>query len=390
MKNDSNDNFLEHEKSIVIQLNSEFDWVCHVHKVKLRPISIALFDSETLWGQYNGQNRTILISRKLVREHSWQHVIGILLHEMAHQYVDEHQLSNMKRMHPVLGAGETPHGLSFKEACKRLGVPAQYAKASVNLQSANLDWKLETKNQEAQKIIEKAKKLLSLGASANEFEAHLAMERVRELYAKYNLKNIEAHDQDQFVHLVITHGKKRLESWQQRTVSILLEHFFVKALICRQFDAKTGEKVQAIELIGTRENVEMAEFVYHFLLQQVEFLLNGSLKRGSPLRRAERSSFRLGVLDGFDKKLKTSLEVKVSNVVETNIISRALEKFKNDVHLDYYVSEIYPRLHSRRSSSVQVYDEAFSAGHVAGKTITLNKPIRSSSKKSGGFYFPIV
>lgn len=378
----SSDRPFDWERAVILELNSEHEAICRIHKVYLRPIAITLFDSDTLWGQFDNSSRTISISRKLVNEHPWQHVVGVFRHEMAHQFVAE-----LPRPGPSL---VKPHGEAFKEACRRLGVPEQYARAGLDLQSGNLDWKMEARNEAIEKILDKARKLLALGASTNEHEAHLAMERVRELYAKYNLEQMETLSQQSFVHLAITRGKKRMESWELRIISVLTEHFFVKVLLFQQFDAKTGNKFQAMELIGARENVVMAEYVYHFLLQQLEFLLKQALKKELLAGRSDRSSFRLGVLDGFDKKLKQSnkqTEEKpgANKGRELTVIGQALSKFQEDSGLADYLAEIYPRLGQHRRTSVGVNSEAFAAGRTAGGSINLNKPLSSSSGNQGKY-----
>ncbi len=186
------------ERTVVLELNREHEYICRVHKVNLRPIAITLFDSESFWGQFDNLTRTISISRKLVNEFPWHQVVGVFRHEMAHQFVAEQHAT---RFH-----SEKPHSELFKEACKRLGVPDQFAKAGLDLQSGNLDWRIEPRNEATEKILDKVKKLLALATSTNEHEALLAMERVRDLYAKYNLEHIATLKKESFVHLVVTHG----------------------------------------------------------------------------------------------------------------------------------------------------------------------------------------
>lgn len=370
------ENSTDWERAVLIELNREHEYICYIHKVKLRPIGIALFDSETKWGQFDSATRTISISRKLIQEFSWRYVLGIFRHEVAHQLVSE-QNSEIKN------SNENPHGELFKEACRKIGVPTQFCKAGINLQACNLDWQSESRDPEVEKTLDKAKKLLNLASSTSEHEAQLAMERARELYAKYNLEYTSTAAKENFVHFVITHGKARMESWEQRTIGILSEHFFVKVLTLQQYDAKTCKKVHAVELIGTMENVRMAEHVYHFLLQQVEFLL-----KKADITRAERKSFRLGVLDGFDKKL-TEAKVVTKQATEPigkfslTLVGEALEKFKNNTELKNYLREVYPRLKSGRESSVEIYKDAFAAGRIAGKTININKPISCGSESYG-------
>ncbi len=371
---------LDWERTVILELNEEHESTCRMHKVHLRPIAITLFDSDTRWGQFDGLTRTISISRRLVNEHPWHHVVGVLRHEMAHQYVAEQYPQNFQT--------DRPHSELFKEACKRLGVPDQFAKAGLDLQTCGLDWRAEPRDEATERILDKAKKLLALANSTNEHEAHLAMERVRELYAKYNVDHMDTLSKENFVHLVITDGKKGMRSWEHRIISILAEHFFVEVIICRQFHAKSGQTVHALELIGTRENVLMAEYVYRFLSQQVEFLVTKTAKSQGGLGRTGRLSFRLGVLDGFDKKLRAAEKAQPSpnNPKEKGaltVIGEALAKYRKNSNINDYISEIYPRLGIRKRSSHRIDGDAFAAGHAAGKSITLNKPISTNMGNLG-------
>ncbi|MGE3681724.1 MAG: SprT-like domain-containing protein [Bdellovibrionales bacterium] len=383
------------ERAVIMELNREHGAIARARKVSLRPIAITLFDSETKWGQFDELTRTISISRKLVNEHPWDHVLGVLLHEMAHQYVAEQE--GTARAHPQ--HHERPHGEAFQTACTRLGVPAQFAKAGLDLQSCDLDWRSEARDDASEKILDKVRKLLALANSTNENEALLAMEKVRELYARYNLEAMHQSSQRNFVHLVITHGKKRMESWEQRTISILTEHFFVEVLTFRQFEPRTGSRVHAVEIVGTRENVLMAEYVYHFLLNQTEFLMRKAVQGGTRLVRSEKGSFRLGVLDGFAKKLQAthtrpltprpsspSASTSASATTASNsltVIGEALTMFRDHSGIQEYLKEIYPRLGRRRGSTVTVNRTAFAAGHAAGQTLTLNKPLSTHMGNQG-------
>src|ERR1700677_235196 len=94
------------ERAVIMELNREHESLSRVHKVILRPVAITLFDSETKWGQFDELTWTISISRKLVNEHPWAHVLGVFFHETAHQYVAE------KRQ--TISNQEKPHGELFK------------------------------------------------------------------------------------------------------------------------------------------------------------------------------------------------------------------------------------------------------------------------------------
>lgn len=388
------------ERSVILELNREHEYLCHTRKIKLRPIAIRLFDSESHWGRFDELTWTISISRRLVREFSWHQVLGVLRHEMAHQLVAE-TYPQAGQSRPTHGRpdGNRPHDARFAEACRRLGVPDQYAKAGLDLTTCDIDWRTEKRDEATERILEKVQKLLALANSGNEHEAFLAMERVREIYARYNLEQSESSAAAGFVHLVITHRKKRMESWEQKTVSILIEHFFVKIVIQQLFDAESGEHHHAIEIVGTRENVLMAEYVYHFLLNQVEFLLKQAVSAaGIPFSRRQRNSYRVGILTGFASKLKAAEKKQEKKqqspahgtasqspdgTKDLALVGKAIARFQDDPRLEDYLAEVYPRLRNTRARAITINADAFAAGRQAGATITLHKPVNGKMENRG-------
>ena len=390
------------ERVFLLQLGKEHSYIRSRHKIKMKSVPIVLFDSDTRWGQFDASTNTISISRKLIKDHSWQNVVGVLHHEMAHQLVSESYLSGYG-----FSGQDMPHGEKFKRACRRLGVPEQYCRAGLDLQSHNLDWKNSNLDEGTSKVLERAKKLLALAESSNEHEAQLAMAKARELYARFNLDYQASHSKENggqgFYHLTISNNKKKWLSWEQRVISLVQSHFFVQTITSRLFDQSVGEELRNLELIGTRENVLMAEYVYHFLLQHLEFLVREAAKTNKILKGSAKASFRLGVIDGFEKKLEQSeLRVKVqpesqfdsgnraqghsqSPKFEKTEIGKALDIFRNDSQLTDYIEHIYPDLVTRRGSSIGIYRDAFAAGHAVGSKINLHKPVTESSGNRGYF-----
>jgi len=375
--------FYDWERGALEELYREYRSVCLGKRLAMKPAAIAIFDSSTHWGRWDPLTRTISLSRKLVQNHPWSQVLGILRHEMAHQWVDET---------PGKAQGELPHGERFKKACREVGVPQEFSGASAHLLENALDWRQEKRDESSEKLLDKVRKLLSLATSSNEHEALLAMNKVRELYAKYNLEQVEEDARFQFAHIVISHGKKRIEAHQEKIVGILVGHFFVRVLMLYQFDAKSGERHRAIEIVGTRENALMAEYVYHFLLQQTDYWVREAVKlRQSPISRPERKSFRLGLLEGFADRLRRSerdeapapKERAAVGATELSLVGRALATLKKDPRLDNYLSDVYPRLRTRGISH-DIYDSsAFCAGLELGKKITLNKAVTTNEGNRG-------
>jgi len=369
-----NEAALNWERRVGIELYRDYSDILQQRKIKLTPAAIALMDSDSHWGRFDSQSRTIFISRRLIEGFSWFHVLGVLKHEMAHQYVNEVSWINAR-----------PHGELFKDACMKLGVPHEFCGASAHLQMSKIDWREEKRDEVSERMLDKVRKLLSLATSSNEFEALLAMNKVRELYAKYNLEETSAGKASVFGHTIICHQKKRQESHYEVITGILVGHFFVKIISFKLFDAKTGEYHRAIEMIGRRDNVLMAEYVYSFLLQQLEYQIR-EFAKVRRISKFERKSYRLGILEGFREKLKSSTSESTTSVPnETHVVTRALAEFKKDAQLDAYLSAVHPRLGVRSVRPPWIDGDIYSDGKRVGRSLVLHKAL--IDRKSGvGFY----
>jgi hypothetical protein len=364
---------LDHE--ITLKLYQEQETILWSHKIPLKPAVIALVDSETFWGRWEPQTRRILISRKLVTEHSWFSVRSILRHEMAHQYATEWH-DSLSHHHDDL----------FRECCRKLGVPSEFSGASASLQDHPLEWKTLQREDSVQKLLNKVEKLLALATSSNEHEALLAMQKVREIYARHNLdESLRQGMSDSYrrmVHLLICHKKKRIEAHQSQICGILVGYFFVRVIFCKEFDAKTGEEYQAFQLIGSRENVLMAEYVYHFLLNQTDFLMRERRKQFGKLTPLATKSYRLGILQGFEAKLKESDRVGDQDMIA---MGQALTAIKDDPRIEEYLETVFPRLQTRGSTSQYIDGNSYAAGTAAGGKITLHRGVSSQGGSSGKF-----
>src|SRR5262249_39048746 len=125
---------------------------------------------------------------------------------------------------------------------------------------------------------------------------------VRELYLKHNLERLEKKEQAQYVSLLINTGRRRIARHHFLIASILNEHFFVRVVHASLYSAEEMCEHKTIELLGSRENVLMAEYVYHFLLNQIHSHWEkfSEKKKG----RQAKNSYYLGVLIGFRDKLE--------------------------------------------------------------------------------------
>lgn len=337
-------NQIESEKIILLELRREFNEIARARKLKFKLVNIQLFDSQTKWGEYDHFTQTISLSRNLIFKCSWVHVIGVLKHEMAHQWVYENYPNTVQ-----------PHGQEFHSVCEKLKLQSIYSSSKVELMAENPDFHIVA---EANPLIEKVKKLMSLATSSNEHEASLAATRVRELYLKYNLEHADLNQKNEVSHLMISTGKKRLSLIEKKIIAMLVEFYFVQVIVVHEFNPKTATHYQALEVIGLNENVLMAEYVYHFLLRSTKSYASTSTK--------------LGLLDGFAQKLK-------GHVIHETPKTKSL-MIHAEAKLTDYVHDYFPRLRSLKSSTRQISSHEYNHGVEQGQRLNLNKPISEQQR----------
>ena len=356
---------IEIQRNWLLQLHKEHERICWQFKVSLAAPIIEINNSSASWGSWHPTSRTLKISKNLITLHTWDVVIHVLKHEMAHQVVSE------------LFQGREKHGPLFNKACELLGVPLQFRGASGDLPKILPDIHERALKSPHQKMLVKIEKLLALADSANEHESLLAMEKANNLIGRYNIERVELAQKAQYDSVIISHRKKRIENYQRRICSILSKHFFVKVIMSDLYDAGTCCTHKTIEIFGTSENVVIAHYVYHFLLSQLDFLWH-RFKRHNKTTGRQKRSYWLGVLDGFDGKLSKQKE----NVLASNKNLNALICL-DDRALTHFIGLTYPRLTSRKTNPARVHLTEFQAGQIDGKKLKLKKGLNSHDGNQG-------
>ena len=334
-----------------------------------RPI-IEIYDSDTHWGDWDPTFRTMRFSVNLIMGHSWDVVVNILKHEMAHQIVTD-------IFNSVDG-----HGVLFKRACQMIGVPDEFCRAGGDIPRKLTDFREDDIDSENTRILEKVRKLLSLAQSNNEHEAFLAMKKANELIEKYNIERIEQNKDSQYVHAVINHRRKRIENYQRYICLILKDYFFVEIVYSYLYDAVNCETYKTIEILGTRENVLIAEYVYYFLLNQLEILWKAHKSKKGNGRAKNKRSYRLGVIKGFRDKLH-QMEKKRSyhNLDNSELQTTSAMICAQDKVLSIFKSKRFPRLTNYRSQTATLHYGTYAAGINDGKQLTIHRGVT----ENGGF-----
>ena len=152
-------------------------WLEPVYRHAMQKPLISIRDMKRRLGYWSPTRKEISLSRDLVMNHSWDAVLEVFYHEMAHQFA-----------HQVLNAyEETPHGPAFIKACYHLRANPE---ASGNYPPLD-DRMNESRLSDQDKIMMKVKKLLPLARSRNRHEAESALAKAHQLISKYNIDIIE-------------------------------------------------------------------------------------------------------------------------------------------------------------------------------------------------------
>ncbi len=358
------------EKAWAQQLIKEMEEILYFYKLKLNLPQIEITNHTSYLGNWHPGLKRIRLSRDLILKYNWDTVIQVLKHEMAHQIA-----------HEFFNEPEEAHGPIFRKACDLIGVAEEFRSATGDIPEGFVNWK--DQHQKQQPLLRKIKKLLALASSDNENEAMLAMERVKEICHKHNLQMLQEDQQDNLVYEIINTGKKRVENHQYKICSLLIEHFMVKVVYSNLYDPQTLETHKTIELFGTPANVQMASYVYHFLSKKVLELWQ-SYKCRERLANRYKRSYLIGLLEGLDEKLCLTKEVHSSKENAPSTVARSL-MVREEHRINEFIGQRYPRLHSTRRKSGNIYSDAFYQGTNDGRNIEINRPIEKSPTSFGGY-----
>lgn len=366
------------ERAWLLQLVKEFQDIVQYYRISLSQPFIKITDSKSQFGSWQPYTRTLSLSAQLIEDYSWDVVLEIFKHELAHMWVSERGRDNE----------DDPHGLVFQEACRRLGVAPWARSATVEIDPNTARTQHRSLSEEKERQVRRVEKLLSLANSSNAHEASLAMERARELSIQYQIE-MQAETRH-YSYVLINHKKKTMPSHQSSIASILCTHFYVDCVSRSQYDAETREQYKVLELLGSVENVSIAEYVYWYLWRELPMLWDVYAKGSSAKGRASRRSYYLGVLNGFHEKLSREKDKAQAQQASGNpegqsgqsllVLDKSLERILKQ-ELKGFVSERFPRLNRGGSNRSGLEQDAYYSGVAKGQTLELRQGITSNSRQ---------
>lgn len=354
---------------IKMALIQDYRQICSYYRLQLSVVNFEIVENTSFWGQYDPKSKTIKFSERLIKTYTWPIVLGVLKHELAHHYVQETYKNKNEHV------DVQDHGPEFRKACEKLGVPAFFQRAQVDLTLDDLDWKSQSLVSEENPLFERIKKLMALACSENENESRLASQKIQELITRNQITQIEVADQTQYEHLTLVFKNSRTPLYIKQTVSILVEHFFVYAVFQTSYDVAKSNRVSSVELMGRTEDLLIAESVFYFLSKEIEQLFKqNKLKK---LTAVDKKSLAWGFIDGFSKQLEIekNLQIKVLQS-KALVLKTAQEKLMD------YSRTVFPRLRNTGSRQ-RINQSAYNDGHEMGKKVKLRQVIEHKKRAFG-------
>ena len=336
------------------ELTNEHRRICHFFNVQLTTPIIRIAELQSSWGLWQSQPRMITIARRLITNYPWNTAIEVLKHEMAHQMVSEiHQRENEH------------HGKLFRSCCQQLGMAAWSMQAEIELGAQVFASETEASDTSHNPVLRKVKKLLALGQSGEKHEAELAMQRVQEICMRHNLKSLPQED-DQYVMEILNQHKKRLSREQLAICDLLTSNFAVNVICSSLYSAADNTTHRTLELFGRAAEVKIAEYVYFFLLNQINKLWKKERASLPDVARRSKGSFSEGLLAGFAQTLarhdKTAA-ARQAHALTVQLQTQAVSFSKTRC----------PRVRSVSVAGSRYRRDSYNRGYQAGRKLKLRQ-----------------
>lgn len=279
-------------------------------------VQFLIFEDDTRLGYFDPEHMEIGIHK------SAKNFRDILRHELAH-------------MISYLRFGDLSHGKIFRTICKEYGFSSEIEKATGPLLQDAQESRMATK----------IKKLLALAESTNVHEAENAALKAQEMLLKHDIEE----ESDMVMRRIFSFKRA---STKHKAISQILRTYGVQPIFCKK----------TLEIFGQRLHVEIAEYVAHFLSNELDRLYENQNNLSG---LAAKNSFFRGIAEGYCEKAKKAEAEH----------ERALVKI--DFALQKAIPLAYPNL---RTSYTRVVNH--SAGNLAGKKTGRGLKIRKGVSNS--------
>jgi len=325
--------------------NTRFEYKGHLY-----PVHFVVFEDPKKLGQFSPTHYQIALHKKLMYLAKDDVLRDIIRHELGHLYT-------------FIKWGPTveDHGKEYHELCRSFGWGESVYRAYSDLE---IDNALLPPDESFTKIKERIEKLMALSSSNNSNEAQVATAKANEYLLKYNLKNIQNNTEAETCVLGVYKARR-----MNATINALYDiiaHFYVQPVLNR---SKEGV---SLEVVGSRINVETADYLVKCLCHEFERLWSLAAKENPNMKGvSKKNSYIKGLSSGFVQKIKNEKKpFEASHGSELIVLRDALKE---------QVSLAYPRLSRQNASQASTCASASAKGFSDGMKLKLKKGIKQGS-----------
>lgn len=343
----------------------------------------------SVWGEWDTESKTITLSGKLFRNYEWGAVVAVLKHEVAHQIVSEIFGIN------ILGVS---HGEYFKKACDVLDIDSNRCVSS--------DILMGYKHSDSDQISDKIRKLFVKGndKSVTLEESQIFLNKAQELMIRHNISMFEICGRDRlFISRPVGYLYKKLPCWVSSLADIISKHYNIEYIIINSF---RGDK--RIEFFGEPHNLDIAEYVFHAILIQAEYIYSNFVKSHKKKmkdvsseyyasnsastvvyganyqvkevllnpKKISKQSFLHGLIVGYDEKLSVGKKTVCDKIMA--------EDGKMVIMDDKLLKEMFNnnyRFKIRTFSPAIRNTNGYSAGKEAGKNLSIKSALHHNGNR---------
>lgn len=226
-----------------------------------------------------------------------------------------------------------------------------------------------------EEILGKIKKLMALGVKhENTPEGQSALNKANELMAKHDIRFIDVEDDgtvlDANIHKVNVDWHKYSNDFE----SSLASHI-AKTLDCSYVRVNSGRKGAQHSLVGTKTDLDLAEWLFKFTRLQCYRLAEKHGYKGKELR-----TYFYGLYFVLKDKITLAFG-EVKSEVKSEVECTALIVVKKDA-VDRKKKELFPNLKKgRKKRPLTGTMDAYSNGQLDGSKVQINRQVSSNGTK---------
>lgn len=221
---------------------------------------------------------------------------------------------------------------------------------------------------EKERVMAKVKALLELGASDNEHEAKLAMQRAGEIMAKYEISVSqltlkEKEDvENQYIDLMAPDGSNRV-TWEGSLAGVVAWKLDCAVII-------VGRK--KLSFIGFSRDLELVDFYFRYLRRNIGVVIwdMKTIKK--------QYSYAMGFIAAIGERLDAMKREKEKVMNESGCTSLVLAK--NTIVKDA-TKKLHPNVNAGTNKEYKNDQSAFNSGYKDGKEIALGRPVSNGGDR---------